>query len=121
MITGWSLRYEAPAAIVGEASLPAWRLLQILQRLASAIVAECGGGNMTETMWKVLQLLIKRRFDGIGYSSTWSMSKELNIELAGCGVPYGDPALEKLVELGLIEELPDLGCRYRIVVTDGAE
>lgn len=73
---------------------------------------------MTETMWKVLEILIKRHFDGIGYCSVWSMSKALNIELAGCGVPYGDPSLLKLVEMGLIEELPDLGCRFRIVVRD---
>lgn len=73
---------------------------------------------MTETMWKVLELLIKRHFDGIGYCSVWSMSRALNIQLAGCGV-HGDPAIEKLVEMGLIEELPDLGCRFRIVVKDG--
>lgn len=76
---------------------------------------------MTETMWRVLELLIKRRFDGIGYASTWSMSNELRVELAGCGVPYGDPALGRLVEMGLIQELEDLGCRYRIVVTDGTK
>lgn len=76
---------------------------------------------MNETMWKVLEILIKRHFDGIGYASTWSLSQTLGIELAGCGVPYGDPALEALVKLGLIEEVPDLGCRYQIVVKDGGE
>lgn len=60
---------------------------------------------MNETMWKVLEILIKRHFDGIGYASTWSLSQTLGIELAGCGVPYGDPALEALVKLALFHSI----------------
>lgn len=74
---------------------------------------------MTSIMWKVLDILINLHFDSIGYASVWHLQERLRIELADCGVPDGDNAIEKLVEMGLIEELPDLGCRYRIVVTDG--
>lgn len=74
---------------------------------------------MTETMWKILGILIECHFDGRGYAAVWQIAHEININLAGCIVTDGDPALEALVKLGLIEEVPDLGCRYRIVVTDG--
>lgn len=73
---------------------------------------------MSKTMWKVLQSLIRAHFEEAGfYRSVWSLSSEIGIDLAGCGVPEGDPALEALVKLGLIEEVPDLHCRYQIVIT----
>lgn len=74
---------------------------------------------MTETMWKVLRALIEARFGNSKYLSLWNLQEILGTELAGCGVPDGDTAIEKLVEMGLIEEVPDLGCRYRVVITDG--
>lgn len=79
---------------------------------------------MTETMVKVLDLLrrahLERDLTG-GYRAVWHLEDELGIKLAGCGVPDGDNAIEQLVKLGLIEEVADLGCRFRIVVRDGAE
>lgn len=75
---------------------------------------------MSETMWKVLDTL--RRFyldpDLPVHLAVWHLEEEVGVKLAGCGVE-GDPAVEKLVQLGLIEELIDLGCRFRIVVKDG--
>lgn len=77
---------------------------------------------MTETMWKIIytlrQLYVKRGKEA-GYLALWNIEDDLGIKLAGCGVPDGDTAIEQLVKLGLIEELPALGCRYRIVVRDG--
>lgn len=79
---------------------------------------------MTPTMWAIIdilrQLYLERGADG-GYLAAWHLEDELGIKLAGCGVPDGDPAIEKLVKLGLIEEVENLGCRFRIVVKDGAE
>ena len=76
---------------------------------------------MTETMWKVIEVLYAAYLiDGTGgYRAAWHLEDEIGVKLAGCGVSDGDPALQKLVEMGLIEELPDLGCRFRIVVKDG--
>lgn len=76
---------------------------------------------MTEIMWKVLDILRKFYLDPDlpGHLSVWHLEEEVGVKLAGCGVPDGDPAIEKLVEMGLIEELLDLGCRFRIVVKDG--
>jgi len=72
---------------------------------------------MTETMWKVLDILRQLYLNplvGGGYRAMWHLEDEIGVKLAGCGVPDGDPALQKLVEMGLIEELFDLGCRFRI-------
>lgn len=77
---------------------------------------------MTEIMWKILDTLRRLYLerDGVGdYLAAWHLQDELGIKLAGCGVPDGDNAIEELVKLGLIEEVPDLGCRFRIVVRDG--
>lgn len=71
---------------------------------------------MTETMWKIIDLMYNRK--DTPYWSSWSLREQLGIDLAGCGFHYGDDAIEQLVTLGLIEELPDLGCRYRIVVKE---
>lgn len=74
---------------------------------------------MSETMWKILDVLRGGYLkEGTAYyRSVWSLRAEIGVdELAGCGVPYGDSALEKLAEMGLIEELTDLHCRYRIVI-----
>lgn len=78
---------------------------------------------MTETMWKILDVLRGGYLKaGAGYyRSTWSLGAEIGKELAGCGVPYADDAIEKLEELGLIEELSDLHCRYRIVISTERE
>lgn len=73
-------------------------------------------------MWNVLDILRRLYLerDGVGdYLATWHLEDKLGVKLAGCGVPDGDNAIEQLVNLGLIEEVPELGCRYRIVVTDG--
>lgn len=72
-------------------------------------------------MWKVIAFMYSTLKDGkTPYWSAWHLEERLGIKLAGCGVPTGDDAIEQLVKLGLIEELPDLGCRYRIVVAERA-
>lgn len=77
---------------------------------------------MTETMWRVIAVLIKAHYTpGVSYLALWHIQEEIKdddftVELEGCGVPIGDPAIDRLMEMGLIEELPDLHCRYRIVV-----
>ncbi len=73
--------------------------------------------EMTETMWKILDILRRSYLDPgqAGYWTIWHLQDRLGIELEGCGCP-GDPALTNLVKFGLIEELSDLHCRYRIVV-----
>lgn len=80
-----------------------------------------GGGRMTETMWRVVALLMEAHYTSVGYLALWHIQERINdealtVKLAGCGVPEGDNAIERLVEMGLIEELPNLGCRYRIVI-----
>lgn len=76
---------------------------------------------MTEKMWAIIDLLhqmyVERGRDG-GYLAAWGLEDAIGVKFSGCGVPVGDPAIEKLVKMGLIEELPDLSCRFRIVVQD---
>jgi hypothetical protein len=73
-------------------------------------------GTMSETMWKIIDIMRQHYLKDHGsYWATWKLQKKLGIELEGCGI-NGDPAITRLVELGLIEELPDLHCRYRIVI-----
>lgn len=74
---------------------------------------------MTPTMWKVLRALIEAHYGNSKYLAAWHLEEILGVKLAGCGVYDGDNAIEKLVELGLIEEVENLGCRFRIVVRDG--
>lgn len=71
----------------------------------------------------VLAILMKAHFTEYAGShrATWQLEKETETKLAGLGEPEGDNAIEKLVEMGLIEELPDLGGRYRIVVSTERE
>jgi hypothetical protein len=74
---------------------------------------------VTDAMWKVIVFMYRTlEDDKTPYWSVWHLEERLGIKLAGCGVPHGDDAIEQLVKLGLIEELPDLGCRYRIVVKE---
>lgn len=76
---------------------------------------------MTEVMWRVIAVLIKAHYAGpVSYMALWHIQEQINdadftVELEGCGCP-GDPAITELLKLGLIEELPDLHCRYRIVI-----
>lgn len=75
---------------------------------------------MTETMWKVLYELLRIHLCGpAGYASLWHLQDAVKVDLEGCGVP-GDPAVMRLLEMGLIAELPDLPYRYRLVVTNDA-
>ncbi len=72
---------------------------------------------MTETMWTIIDILRRAYLDPDrpDYWTLWHLQDKIGIELEGCGCP-GDPAITKLVKMGIIEELPDLHCRYRIVV-----
>lgn len=75
---------------------------------------------MNEIMWKVLDELrwvYLQGGKGGGYATLWYLQGVVGVDLAGCGVP-GNDAIERLLEMGLIEELPDLHCRYRIVVKE---
>lgn len=71
---------------------------------------------MTQTMWKIIDIMRRHYLKDHGsYWTIWHLQEKLGIELEGCGVP-GDPAITELLKLGLIEELPDLHCRYRIAI-----
>lgn len=76
---------------------------------------------MTETMWKVINELYTAYGQG-AYIALWNLQRMVGVELEGCGCP-GDPAITKLLELGLIEEVPGLSWRYQIKVevNDGTE
>ena len=72
---------------------------------------------MTETMWKVINELyatymIRGQW---AYIEHWNLQQIVGVDLEGCGCP-GDPAVTLLLKMGLIEEVPDLNCRYRIKV-----
>lgn len=59
------------------------------------------------------------------YLAAWDLATGLGIDpgdFGGCGTPGpGDKAIRALISEGIIEELPDLGCRYRLVEQRQAE
>jgi len=72
---------------------------------------------MTEAMWKVLYCLLNAKLsDRTHFRAIWQLEDEIGLKLAGGGVPDGDTAIGQLLEMGLIEEVPNLGCRYQVVV-----
>ena len=88
---------------------------------------------MSIQAWKILSLFIKHtetRFNGDygrGYLACWHITEKLGVDVSllnsiGVKRPHADNKLEQamheLVQLGLIEEVPDLGERYRLVVKD---
>lgn len=76
---------------------------------------------MTETMWKILDIMRRHYLEDRGsYWTIWHLQEKIGIELEGGGCP-GDPAITKLLALGIIEEFPDLQCRYRIVISTERE
>jgi hypothetical protein len=70
--------------------------------------------ELTELQQKIIDMLKQ-----IDYLAIWQIEELTNVSISGCGVPTGDNAVEELVRLGLIEELPELACRYRIVASVG--
>jgi hypothetical protein len=52
-----------------------------------------------------------------GYMAAWNISKALGEEIGLCGVPGpGVEAMKELETACLVEELPNLGCRYQLTV-----
>jgi hypothetical protein len=75
---------------------------------------------MTELAWKILTILIKARYTTSSpYRAEWHINNELGIEISQWSWKYPqtpvDHAVHTLIEKGLIEELPDLHCRYQII------
>jgi len=71
--------------------------------------------ELTELQKKIIDMLKQ-----IDYLAIWQIEELTNVSLSGCGVPEGDNAVEELVKLGLIRELPNLGCRYELVEVEDA-
>lgn len=68
--------------------------------------------ELTELQQQIVTLL--RECKG-GYLALWHLEDLTGVSLSGCGVPMGDNAVEELVRLGIIRELPKLGCRFELV------
>lgn len=74
--------------------------------------------HLDQTTWQVLKLLIEAHFAPTPtYLAQWNIERGMGVELAGCGCP-GHPALEILVQMGLIREMPDLSHRYELIVKE---
>jgi hypothetical protein len=90
---------------------------------------------MSTLAWKILSLFVnqtERTYKGEygrGYLACWSIRELLGTDeiFDSVGIKYAgslyhtgkcELAMHELVTLGLIEEVPDLGERYRLVVKD---
>lgn len=77
---------------------------------------------MSELAFRMLWHLIKVHIDRPGrYYAVWQLADLLGIEQFGAGLgadTKGQKALDELLALGLIEEVPDLHHRYRIKIGD---
>jgi len=78
---------------------------------------------MSEHAWRILSILLEARQkpDHTSYLAGWHIADRLGVERSAFntripGTIY-DEALGDLIEKGLVEELPDLRQRYRIVIT----
>ena len=56
--------------------------------------------------------------NGSGYIASWTIGELMGRDAAWLDsyIPGtdGDDAMDRLIAAGLVEELPDLGCRYRL-------
>lgn len=66
--------------------------------------------ELTELQQKIIALLKEN-----DYLALWHLEDLTGVKLSGCGVPTGDNVIEELLRLGLIRELPNLGCRFELV------
>jgi len=87
---------------------------------------------MSTLAWHILYLFVSQTEKtyhgeyGCGYIATWSIANILNtgnetIDAAHVMIyPENkyEAALKELVDLGLVEEMPDLGERFRLVVKE---
>lgn len=81
---------------------------------------------MSELAWRILAILIacSQEREWRGYMAGWTLGEKLGQSastIQGAHVKYNtgneyEKALHELVERGLVEEMPDLGERWRIVV-----
>jgi hypothetical protein len=76
---------------------------------------------MSKLAWDILRILLITK---AAYLADWDMADALGVSRTEFhtripGTVY-DAALEELQRKGLIEELPDLACRYRLVVEEEA-
>ena len=80
---------------------------------------------MSEAAWKILTLFLengwydekaKRR-----YFASWHFSKALDCKIDAANVKHNprneyEQALHDLIDLGLVEEMPNLGERFHLIV-----
>lgn len=75
---------------------------------------------MSELAWKILSILMERG----SYMAGWTLGEKLGQDastIQGAHVKHGigneyEQALRELVTLGIVEEMPNLGERWRLVV-----
>lgn len=73
---------------------------------------------LTKGHWRVLHLLSSAWHNGAGYLAIWHIAKATGIAgSCGCPGPLAD-ILDDLTAWNWIRELPDLDCRYEIVVAE---
>jgi hypothetical protein len=87
---------------------------------------------MTELAWRILALFIEQTQHGYqgewkrGYFAAWTLGEQLGGDattIQGVTTKHHprnahEKALRELIDLGIVEELPNLGERFRLVVTD---
>ena len=81
---------------------------------------------MSELAWRILAILIahSQEREWHGYMAGWTLGERLGQRastIQGAHVKFGvgneyEQALRELVALGIVEEMPNLGERWRLVV-----
>lgn len=112
---------EAACSLCNRNQIP---LIQLKQYSAFyCLICLRAAVQMLEQAQPTIQDRILAAIDQNGYRATWSIADELGIpriDLQGHQSPTTEYewALAKLVNGGVLEELPDLSYRYRRVTTD---
>lgn len=85
---------------------------------------------MSNLAWHILFILMNNckrdREYGSGYMASWTLGERLGGDATTINSvhvkihPYNEheAALKELIDLGLVEEMEDLHCRYRLVVKE---
>lgn len=86
---------------------------------------------MSKLAWKILNILMEHSIKvydayGRGYLASWTLGERLGgdantinpVDVKISPRNKEEAALRELLDLGLIEEMEDLHCRYRLIVKE---
>ena len=120
----WVMREEG---VEDSAAVALRHVIDSLERGDSLrIVYEVNGPQkgISDLAWRILYTLMQARYEhNLGYLAEWNIDKALNLDYGQWSWKYPhtpvDHAVRELIDRGLIEEMSDLGCRYRLIEKEG--